>query len=243
MALTVVNKCRPTNIGSNPWCVKDLFSKGEGTNLIALPTNVWGQIKDRWISTPTAADGTPTPPMVLAGKVGTPLMEYIYNAPTQADPETVLFPTTTDAKTGLYFSGNALIFNPTAGNAIEADGTPYQNSMFSLPVGSSKEYDELVQYMQSKAWVLLKLNNDNTTLHVYGGPRGYFPKPDEVAEMLMSGNNDAKGKTSVNFEVSKAAYSIEYLSIGAQTTDKDALAKLFGYIQEGVCMDNGTTTA
>ena len=228
--------CRTTNINANNWCLKNLYSLGEGTDLIFLPAPLWGAIRQRWMQTPSGSESNN--PNVLTLKQGATLMEYIYNEPTTT-PETTLFTNGDSEKEGLFFSGNALIFTPTVGNAIEADGTPYQSSSISLPMASSKEFDELIQYLQSKAWVGLKLNHDGTILHVYGGPRGYFPVADEVAEMLYSGNNDAKGKTSAAFSVDKANYAIEYLILGEQTTNKDALKDLMGYIKDGACKPNG----
>lgn len=239
--MATVNKCRPTNITTNQWCLKDMFALGEGTDIIFLPSSDWGAIKQRWLTTSTGA--TLTPPMILASVAGSSLVKWLYNAPTGADIETALFPDAVEDKGGLYFTGNNLIFNPTIGNSTQANGVPYQNSNLSLPVGSSQEYDELVQYLQSRAWVALKLNHDNSAIHVYGGPRGYFPKADEVSEMMMSGNNDTKGETTASFTVEKANYAIEYISIGTQTADKNALVELMGYIKAGACKDNGLTTA
>lgn len=239
--MTVVNKCRPTDVATNKWCLKDLFSLGEGTDLAFLPITVWGQIKQRWLTTAAGSSA----PMVLAAEAGSTLMSYIYNEPVVTSPATIeeaLFPDGETEKDGLYFPGNSLIFNPTLGNSIEANGVPYQTSNFSLPVGSSREYDELVQYLQSKAWVGIKVSADAQMLHVYGGPRGYFPKADEIAEMLFSGNNDSKGETTAAFEVAKANYAIEYVKIGEQTSNKNALLDLMGYIKDGACKENGITT-
>ncbi len=180
--------------------------------------------------------------MILSAEAGSTLVSYLYNEPT-ADIETTLFPDGETEKDGMYFPGNSLIFNPTLGNAIEANGVPYQTSNFSLPVGSSREYDELVQYLQSKAWVAIKVSADAQAMHVYGGPRGYFPKADEIAEMLFSGNNDSKGETTAAFEVAKANYAIEYIKIGTQTTNKNALLDLMGYIKDGACKENGVPVA
>lgn len=236
--MTVVNKCGGNDIQANPWCARKLYAIGEGTDAITLPIDVWAAIKERWLNT---VSGTgEQPPMILSTDASSSLQAYIYNAPTEADPLATLFPNAkADDKAGLYFVGNSLIFNPTLGNATEADGVPYQNSTFSLPVGSDRSYDELVQYMQSKAWVLLKLSANGQQMHAYGGPRGYISTADQVAEMLFSGNNDSKGKTQVQFSVDKANFAIEYVSIGAQTADKEALKKLFGYIKSGACKENG----
>lgn len=236
--MNIVNKCRPNNIGSNNWCLSTLFSLGEGADLVFLPAILWGQIKQRWLTTNTAS-GEGAPP-ILSEKQGGASLEYIYNAPEAASALETLFPEAESSKEGVYFQGNNLIFNPTLGNSIEADGVPYQTSNFSLPVGSSKEYDELVRYLQARAWVGIKLNHDATVMHVYGGPRGYFPKADEVAEMTFSGNGDSKGKTSATFAVEKANYAIEYVTIGEQTPDSSALQELMGYLKEGACKPNGS---
>lgn len=175
-----------------------MFSLGEGADLVFLPVAVWGQIKKRWFITQASEESNA--PMILAEEAGSTQMSYIYNEPVVTSPKTVLetlFPDASAAdaeKFGLYFAGNNLIFNPTLGNSIESNGVPYQTSAFSLPVGSDREYDALVQYLQANAWVGIKLSADAQTMHVYGGPRGYFPKADEVAEMLFSGNNDAKAR-------------------------------------------------
>lgn len=236
--MTVVNKCRPANAATNKWCLKDLYAVGEGSDLIFLPITVWGQIKQRWLTTAVGESA----PMILAPEAGSTLVSYLYNEPT-ATPETVLFPDGGTEKDGLYFPGTNLMFSPTVGNAIEADGVPYQTSNISLPVGSNRDYDELVQYLQSKAWVGIKIAADTSTMHVYGGPRGYFPKADEVAEMLYSGNNETKGKTAAAFEAAKSNYVIEYIKLGEQTKNKNALLELMGYIKDGACKENGTTTA
>ena len=240
--MAVVNKCGGNDVASNTWCLRTLFTDGEGTDAIALPVDVWSLIKERWMNTVTGTGETP--PMILSEDAASSLHAFIYNAPTGADAASVLFPDAdTSDKHGLYFAGNSLIFNPTVGNGIQADGVPYQNSTFSLPVGSSREYDELVQYMQSKAWILLKLSANGQRLHAYGGPRGYISTPDQVTEMMFSGNNDARGETQAQFSVEKANYAIEYVSIGSQTTDNDALKKLFDYIKTGACKENGEVVA
>lgn len=240
--MAVVNKCGGNGVASNKWCIKTLFAVGEGTDAIALPVDVWALLKERWMGTVVGTGETP--PMVLSEDAASSLQAFIYNAPTGADAMSVLFPDAdTSDKLGLYFVGNSLIFNPTVGNAIESDGVPYQNSTFSLPIGSNRDYDELMQYMQSKAWILLKLSANGRQLHAYGGPRGYISTPDQVAEMVFSGNNDAKGKTQAQFSVDKANYTIEYVSIGTQTTDKNALKKLFDYIKTGACKENGEVVA
>lgn len=225
MAVSFTQLCRPTDIDSSMWCLKNLYSLGEGTVLIAIPTWQWNQLRDSWtkITTP----GGP----VLVPESGVNVVRYTYNAPSDL---TSLF-TAADAIESLYLDGNALIFNPTVGNAIEADGTPYQTSTFALPIGSSKEYDMLSQYMQSKAWTFVKINNDNTILHVYGGPRGYFPTPDELSEMMYSGNNDAKGKTTLPFTMAKASYTIEYL-VNSSTNKSDALINLMRAIRTAICL-------
>jgi hypothetical protein len=235
--MATVNKCRPTALGSNLWCLKDLFSKGEGTDLIFLPVSVWGQMKQLWLTTA----GGDTGPMILAEEAGASVVSYLYNEPA-ADIETTLFPAGAIEKSGLFFPGNALIFNPTLGNSTDAQGVPYQTSNFSLPVGSSRAYDELVQYLQSKAWVAIKVSSDAQAMHIYGGPRGFFPKADEISEMLFSGNNDDKGKTTAVFEVAKSNFAIEYLKIGTQTDSKNALLDLMGYIKDGACLENGEVT-
>ena len=33
--------CRTTNINANNWCLKNLYSLGEGTDLIFLPAPLW----------------------------------------------------------------------------------------------------------------------------------------------------------------------------------------------------------
>lgn len=244
MATTIVNKCRPTDVKSNTWCLKTMFSLGEGADLVFLPVAVWGQIKKRWFITQASEESNA--PMILAEEAGSTQMSYIYNEPVITSPKTVLetlFPDASAAdaeKFGLYFAGNNLIFNPTLGNSIESNGVPYQTSAFSLPVGSDREYDALVQYLQANAWVGIKLSADAQTMHVYGGPRGYFPKADEVAEMLFSGNNDAKGETTAAFEVAKANYAIEYVTLGEQTVNKNALSDLMGYFKDGACKENGS---
>lgn len=234
MATTVVNKCRPTDVATNKWCLKDLFSLGEGTDLIFLPATVWGQIKQRWLTTPTGESA----PMILAAEAGSTLMSYIYNEPATT-PETILFPDGETEKLGMYFPGNALIFNPSVGNAIQSDGVPYQTSNLNIPMGSNRDFDELIQYLQAGAWNAIKVSADVQMMHVYGGPRGYFPKADEIAEMLYSGNNDTKGQTTAAFVVEKANYAIEYLKIGEQTDNKNALLELMGYIKDGACKENG----
>ncbi len=40
--MATVNKCRPTNVETNKWCLKDLFSLGEGTDLAFLPVTAFG---------------------------------------------------------------------------------------------------------------------------------------------------------------------------------------------------------
>lgn len=241
--MAVVNNCPPTDLGYNVWCLSDLYALGEGTQLIALPTTTWDAIKTRWMNTPVG--GSPSS-NVLAPKAGANSKEYIFNMPTGADPSSILFPT--DASNpaadpeGLFFEGNALIFNPTIGQTMEVDGTPYQTSTFSIPVGSSKDYAELVRYMQSKAWNFIKIDSNTSQMNVYGGVRGYFPTADEVVEMMFSGNNDAKGKATVPFVVEKQAYVIEYLVRGTATTDEQALPKLMGYIKAGACKPNGINT-
>lgn len=241
MAATIINNCPPTDLGYNVWCLSDLYALGEGTQLIAIPTTQWDAIKTRWMSTPITSGGEGTPVNVLSAKAGANSHEYIFNMPTGADPGTILFPTSSPAAEpeGLFFEGNALIFNPTVGQTIEADGTPYQSSTFSIPVGSNKDYAELVRYLQSKAWNFLKIDNNTSQLNVYGGIRGYFPTADEVVEMMFSGNNDAKGKATVPFVVEKQGYVIEYLIRGAETADAQALPKLMGYIKTGACKPNG----
>lgn len=238
MAATVVNNCPPTDLDYNVWCLSNLYALGEGTQLIALPTTTWDAIKARWQQT-KIGDATESG-MVLTKKAGANSLTWIYNAPTGATPETTLFPTNPAADPeGLFFEGNALIFNPTLGMTIEADGTPYETSSFSIPVGSSKDYAELVKYMQSKAWNFIKLDNNSSQMNVYGGIRGYFPTADEVAEMMFSGNNDAKGKATVPFIVEKQGYVIEYIERGVETVDTEALKKLMGYIKTGACKPNG----
>lgn len=232
--MTVVNKCRPANLDNNQWCLKDLFSLGEGTDLAFLPATAWGAMKQRWMTTAAGE----TSPMILAAEAGSSLMSYIYNEP-KTTPETTLFPTSEKQLEGLYFAGNSLIFNPTIGNATQANGVPYQTSNFTLPIGSSRTYDELAQYLQSKAWVAIKLSASGTEMHVYGGPRGYLPKADEVSEMMFSGNNETKGETTASFAVDKANYAVEYITVGAESTNANALTDLMGYIKEGACMENG----
>lgn len=241
MAATVVNNCPPTDLDYNVWCLSNLYALGEGTQLIALPTTVWDAIKTRWQSTPITSGEQPAPVNVLSPKQGANSKTWIFNMPTGVDPGSLLFPEVTPASDpeGLFFEGNALIFNPTLGQTIEADGTPYQTSNFSIPVGSSKDYAELVRYLQSKAWNFLKLDSNTSQLNVYGGVRGYFPTADEVAEMMFSGNNDAKGKATVPFSIERQGYIIEYLERGTQTADADALPKLMGYIKAGACKPNG----
>lgn len=240
MAANVVNNCPPTDLDYNVWCLSNLYALGEGTQLIALPTTVWDAMKTRWQSTPITSGETPSSVNVLSLKAGANSKTWLFNMPTEADPGTVLFPTGgTPVLEGLFFEGNALIFNPTLGQTIEADGTPYQTSTFSLPVGSSKDYAELVRYLQSKAWNFIKIDNKTSQMNVYGGVRGYFPTADEVAEMMFSGNNDAKGKATVPFSIDKQGYIIEYLEIGAETKDPEALMKLMGYIKTGACKPNG----
>lgn len=236
MAVTVNSNCRPTDVGSNIWCVKDLFALGEGTDIIGIPTPTWNATKKRWLNTKNGAEAEAV--NILVPVAGASLMEFVYNQPTTT-PQDVLFPTADVVTDSLYFTGNALIFNPTVGNSTEANGVPYQNSTITLPVGSNKDYDGLIQYIQSKAWTFLKLNNDNSIIHAYGGPRGYFPVADEVAEMMYSGNNDSKGETQISLAVDKANYSIEYLELSKSAADPDAMVKLMGYIKEAICKPNG----
>lgn len=225
-----VSICRPTDIDSNQWCLKNLYALGEGTDLIAIPTPIWNQTKSRWEN--TAAGTSENPLKVLVEKAGSPLVEYQYNAPTSTS---ILFPEGVETNSSLYLQGNALIFNPTVGNAIEANGVPYQTSTITIPIGSDMYYDMFAQFMQSKAWTFIKLNNDNQIMHVYGGPRGYFPTADEVAEMMYSGNNDAKGEASLSFTMEKAAYTVEYITLDPAAADKNALVELMTAIRTGIC--------
>ena len=233
-----VKTCRPNDIDHNGWCLKDLFSYGEGFDLIAIPSTVWNQLKGVWLNLNNGASESPK--KVLVAEEGSPLVSYQYNAPQSL---TTLFPEGFPTGVALYFKGNALIFNPTVGNAIEANGVPYQQSTISIPIGSDMYYDMFAQFMQSKSWVFLKLSYDNQVLHVYGGPRGYFPVADEIAEMMYSGNNDAKGETQLSFTQEKAAYTIEYIKNAEDSTDSEALPKLFAEIQTAICIPTTPTTS
>ena len=230
--------CRPNTLDRNEWCLKDLFSYGEGFDLIAIPSTVWNQLKGVWLNLNNGASESPK--KVLVAEEGSPLVSYQYNAP---ETLSTLFPKDFPTDVALYFKGNALIFNPTVGNAIEANGVPYQQSTISIPIGSDMYYDMFAQFMQSKSWVFLKLSYDNQILHVYGGPRGYFPVADEIAEMMYSGNNDAKGETQLSFTQEKAAYTIEYIKNAEDSTDSEALPKLFAEIQTAICIPTTPTTS
>ena len=230
--------CRPNTLDRNEWFLKDLFSYGEGFDLIAIPSTVWNQLKGVWLNLNNGASESPK--KVLVAEEGSPLVSYQYNAP---ETLSTLFPKDFPTDVALYFKGNALIFNPTVGNAIEANGVPYQQSTISIPIGSDMYYDMFAQFMQSKSWVFLKLSYDNQILHVYGGPRGYFPVADEIAEMMYSGNNDAKGETQLSFTQEKAAYTIEYIKNAEDSTDSEALPKLFAEIQTAICIPTTPTTS
>ena len=230
--------CRPNTLDRNEWCLKDLFSYGEGFDLIAIPSTVWNQLKGVWLNLNNGASESPK--KVLVAEEGSPLVSYQYNAP---ETLSTLFSEGFPTDVALYFKGNALIFNPTVGNAIEANGVPYQQSTISIPIGSDMYYDMFAQFMQSKSWVFLKLSYDNQILHVYGGPRGYFPVADEIAEMMYSGNNDAKGETQLSFTQEKAAYTIEYIKNAEDSTDSEALPKLFAEIQTAICIPTTPTTS
>lgn len=232
--MAIVNNCAPSVIDANPWCLNDLFTVGEGKDAVLIPISVWGQLKSRWKLIQTG--GSTTIP-VLSDKPRSP-HSFIYNEPT-TDPETTLFPDGETDKVGLYFSGNTLIFNPTVGSAVQTDGVPYNNSIFSLPVGSSMNYYELIRYINANAWILLKTSADGRELHAYGGPRGLMPVPDAIAEQLFSGNNDAKGQTTVQLQVDKAAFAIEFFVLGSDTTNQNALVDLLEYARDNACLPNG----
>ena len=227
--------CRPNTLDRNEWCLKDLFSYGEGFDLIAIPSTVWNQLKGVWLNLNNGASESPK--KVLAAQEGSPLVSYQYNAP---ETLSTLFPTGFPTDVALYFKGNALIFNPTVGNAIEANGVPYQQSTISIPIGSDMYYDMFAQFMQSKSWVFLKLSYDNQILHVYGGPRGYFPVADEIAEMMYSGNNDSKGMTTLSFSQPKAQFTIEYIENANNIDSPNALPDLFKAIQANICKPTAT---
>lgn len=225
MALSGIDICRPSLIDTNTWCLKNLYALGEGTDLIAVPTPTWNSLRTVWIGLASSVAST----KVLVAEQGKNIVSYVYTPPTNM-PD--LFPSKTEDS--LYLAGNALIFNPTVSNSIEANGVPYQASNVAIPIGSDMQYDMLSQYMQSKAWTFIKMNQDNSELHIYGGPRGYFPVADEVSEMLYSGNNDAKGETSLSFEMAKASFTIEYISAGANLPN-DTIPTLFGTIVGNIC--------
>ena len=136
--MATVNKCKPTALGANAWCVKSMFAQGEGTDLAFLPVAEWAVLRDRLLNTSTgSSDGAP---MELTPDEASTQQAYIYNAPTVGEDATlasILVPDVTaeTVKSGLYFVGNSLIFNPTVGNAVQTDGVPYQTSTFSLPIG------------------------------------------------------------------------------------------------------------
>lgn len=236
MATSIVDKCKGFDIASNPFCISDFFSPGEGKDMILIPAATWNSYKALW-ETLTTETGKNVP--VLAEVAGSPALEYYFNMPT-ATPSDVLFPDGENiVKDSLYFSGNPRIFNPTVVNAQEENGVSYQSSTLSIPIGSSREYDLLTRYIQNDAWMALKLNYNEQLIHVYGGIRGYFRTTDEGAEMLFSGNNDARGESSVGLTVTKAPYVIEYIRRGAETADNQALVKLFDIIKTAICKPSG----
>lgn len=237
--MAIVNKCGDSELNANAWCLSTLFAEGEGDTLVLLQAEVWNSLKNHWATLSTAG-----PDKVFQRSANKNQVVFEFATPTLASGDTVqgvLFPENLIGAnpTGLKFRGNNLIFNPTIGNAADADGIPYQKTAVTLPVGSSMTYDELVKVIQSKAWNALKINAEKNTINVYGGTRGLHPQADNVAEMVFSGNNDTKGKTSVILENVKTNNGIEYVKLNKSETDLTAISNLFDLIQSEACMLNG----
>lgn len=238
--MAVVNRCGSAALTANPWCLSTMFADGEGDNLLLVKTDVWAGLKTLWQTLASTSD----PIKVLTQASEKNQIIWNYSLPAVSEGATlasVLFPEAVVGATltGLNFVGNNLIFNPTIANAADGDGVPYQKSSITLPLGSSKSYDELAKYIQANAWNAIKLNSSGDVMHVYGGTRGLYPQTDNLAEMMFSGNNDNKGKTSLILENAKTNVGIEYLVKSTTNTDTASISTLFGLFQANVCMVNG----
>lgn len=232
--------CHTTDLDTNPWCLNNLYAIGEGSQLIALPVEVFELMRKRWMYLPVSEDSHNN---VLDRHEKDVSIEYWdYIPPDYANNVEMLFPDSASAgykPEGLYFGGNNLIFNPTIEVGVETDGTPYQMGSFALPIGSNKEYLSLALYMQAKRWVFIKIDGDVKQLNIYGGMRGFMPILDENVEMMFSGNNDAKGKTVMQFITPRQSVSYEYWKVSNSITSTgEEFKELMSYIAFGACINS-----
>lgn len=251
---TVVGMPCDPQLTVTQWCAANLAAvEGQKTDAILIPASLWYQIKRTWAALAVDAGATsPTAPYVVNTPT-TPGLKYThqftYDAPTNLPTGTTLgtylgsFASSFD-KDGVYFpAASADAINPDNSFSVSAQGVPLENATVSIPIGSTFGHKDLGQHVQKTTWVMLKLSNDGTSMHVYGGIKGLGVQADQVVTQRLSGRNDTGGITSLTLESGNQSKAVETLSLGSlATTSAASMNELWDAIKSAFCMPVQTTT-
>jgi hypothetical protein len=213
----------------NPYCVATLLNAvGENEDVILVTTDIFQTFLRQ---NALALVSSPDPATVIncvdtAGAIP----EYTYDQPVVTAPETIasaLFPNGTSIK-GVYLYGGITTFNPDTGRSIDGDGYPYGMAKIGIKFGAQKYTPNMVSYLQSKRWNILKMSGDQQTMFVYGGPSGMTANSDDPVVIQFAGNNENSGAAMFFLEQKKAGSALVYINIGSlASTPDNAIATLY----------------
>jgi hypothetical protein len=226
--------CEPVVI-ENHYCPTGVYDQvGEGKDMILIPTKILQRflLKNSLL----LVDSPALPTVINCGTIGGAIPKYTYDQPvtTPSDLPTIasaLFPDGVNIE-GMYFFGGIGMFNPENGFGKTAEGYPYGTSKVSIRFGADRFSPDMVAYIQSQQWNVLKLSQDANTIFVYGGKSGMTANADEVVTFQFSGMNEESGSSVLTLEQKKTGAAITYINKGLlTTTPSNALETLFEAFQ------------
>jgi len=220
--------CQPIQV-ENPYCVATLVDAvGENEDVILITTDIFQKFLRQ---NAKALVSSPDPATVIncvdtAGAIP----EYTYDQPVVTAPATIadaLFPDGSSIK-GVYLYGGIKMFNPENARDIDSDGVPYGMAKMGIKFGAQKYTPNMVSYLQSKRWNVLRMSGDQQTMFVYGGLSGMTANFDDPVTIQFAGNNENSGAAIFTLEQKKAGSALVYINIGSLATTPDtAIATLY----------------
>jgi len=229
--------CQPIQV-ENPYCVATLLNAvGENEDVILVTTDIFQTFLRQnalaLVSTPNSAT------VINCVETAGAIPEYTYDQPVVTAPATVanaLFPDGKSIK-GVYLYGGIKMFNPENTRTIDSDGVPYGMAKIGIKFGAQKYTPNMVSYLQSKRWNVLRMSGDRQTMFVYGGPSGMTANFDDPVTIQFAGNNDNAGAAMFTLEQKKAGSALVYINIGSLASTPDtAISTLYAAFQDKTTM-------
>ena len=220
--------CQPIQV-ENPYCAATLQNfVGENNDVVLVTTNIFQRfLRQNALSLVASPD-----PATVINCVGTAgaIPEYTYDQPVVTAPATIadaLFPDGPNIE-GVYLYGGIKMFNPENGRSIDSDGVPYGMAKMSIKFGAQKYTPNMVAYLQSQRWNVIRMSADQQTMFVYGGLGGMTANTDDPVMLMFSGNNDNSGAAMFTLEQKKTGSALVYINIGTlASTPSNAIATLY----------------